>query len=240
MSWLDALPAARGKAAARRAARALHLAAGGRTRRSRCSCPPTRTISPLSSRALPAEVPVTVLGVGSNVIVRDGGIEGLVDPPCGQGLRRTSPSTAAASRIVAGAGGPRRRRWRARRREAGIAGLEFFAGIPGTIGGAVTMNAGCYGSRDQGRPHRGLGRRPRAARRRVFDAGGPRPSLSSQRHAATASIWTGAIFQGLHDDHEAIGARMDEITARREASQPIREKTGGSTFRIRPAAPRGN
>ncbi|MEW6020252.1 MAG: FAD-binding protein, partial [Pseudomonadota bacterium] len=93
-------------------------------------------------KALPTEVPVTVLGVGSNVIVRDGGVEGVVVRLAGrafgqiavEGLRVTA-GAAALDAAVARASA-----------KAGVAGLEFYAGIPGSVGGALTMNAGCYGS----------------------------------------------------------------------------------------------
>jgi UDP-N-acetylmuramate dehydrogenase len=115
--------------------------------------------------------------------------------------------------------------------KAGIAGLEFFRGVPGTVGGACLMNAGCYG----------VETKDVLAEVYAIDRGGQSHVLSNaemefsyRRSGAGASgglVFTGALFQGRPDDPAAIEARMAEITARREASQPIREKTGGSTFK---------
>ena len=177
--------------------------------------------------ALPPDVPLTVLGVGSNVIVRDGGIDGLVVRLAGRAFADITVDRGS-SQIVAGAGALDGAVARAAAK-AGIGGLEFFAGIPGTIGGALTMNAGCYGAEAADRLSAAWGV-DRTGRRRLF----ARVDLAfGYRHGATPEgfIWTGAAFKGSHDDHEAIGQRMTAITARREASQPIREKTGGSTFR---------
>ena len=180
--------------------------------------------------ALPAEVPVTVLGVGSNVIVRDGGIDGLVVRLAGKVFAGITVDRGS-NQIVAGAATLDGAVARAAAR-AGIAGLEFYAGIPGTIGGALTMNAGCYGSETKDRLLAAWGV-DRSGERRVFTLA---DLAFSYRHSATPKgfVWTGAAFKGVHDDHEAIGHRMTAITARREASQPIREKTGGSTFRNPP------
>jgi UDP-N-acetylmuramate dehydrogenase len=181
--------------------------------------------------ALAPEVPVTVLGVGSNVIVRDGGIEGVVVRLAGRGFADIHIEAAEAC-VVAAPGALDAAVARAAMR-AGIAGLEFYAGIPGTIGGAVTMNAGCYGAetRDVLKVAWGVGR---DGVQRVFtlaDLG------LSYRHSAVPEgsiIWLGAIFQGRPDDPPTIAARMAEITARRATTQPIREKTGGSTFKNPP------
>jgi UDP-N-acetylmuramate dehydrogenase len=116
--------------------------------------------------------------------------------------------------------------------KAGVAGLEFYAGIPGSIGGALTMNAGCYGSETKD---------VLQAARGVDQAGEPRSwSLEDfgysyrHSHVPPEMIFTEAVFQGRPDEPAAIAARMDEITARREQTQPIREKTGGSTFKNPP------
>jgi UDP-N-acetylmuramate dehydrogenase len=93
-------------------------------------------------RVLDPAVPVTVLGVGSNVIVRDGGVEGVVIRLAG---RPFAGITTVGERVIAGAGALDSMVARASAK-AGLAGLEFYAGIPGTIGGALTMNAGCYGA----------------------------------------------------------------------------------------------
>ena len=116
--------------------------------------------------------------------------------------------------------------------KAGIAGLEFYAGIPGTIGGALTMNAGCYGceTKDVLVAAWGMDRTGEMRTAELADFG------YAYRHSEMPEglIWTNAVFQGRPDDPAAITARMEEITARREASQPIREKTGGSTFKNPP------
>ncbi|QUD87753.1 UDP-N-acetylmuramate dehydrogenase [Phenylobacterium montanum] len=179
-------------------------------------------------RALPAEVPVTVIGVGSNLIVRDGGVEGVVIRLAGrafagietEGLRLTAGAAALDSAVARAAA------------KAGIAGLEFYAGVPGTIGGAVTMNAGCYGSETKDVLVSAIGVDRMGAERRLAlaDFG-----YTYRHNAAPADIiWLLATFEGRPDAPDAIEARMAEITARREASQPIREKTGGSTFKNPP------
>jgi UDP-N-acetylmuramate dehydrogenase len=182
-------------------------------------------------RSLPDTVPRTVLGVGSNVIVRDGGVEGVVIRLAGRAFAAVEID-AERSKVIAGPGALDAAVARAAAK-AGIAGLEFYAGVPGTIGGALTMNAGCYGAETKDVLQSAWG----------VDRGGRRHDLSltdlgfSYRHNALPDgemVWLGAIFQGRGDDPAAIQARIDEITARREASQPIREKTGGSTFRNPP------
>lgn len=177
---------------------------------------------------LPSEVPVTVLGVGSNVIVRDGGIEGVVIRLAG---RPFAGIEIEGSKVRAGAGALDSSVAKTAAK-AGLAGLEFYAGIPGTIGGALTMNAGCYGRETKDVLVRAWGL-DRAGRRRDFalaDFG------YTYRHSAAPAdiIWIEAEYEGAPDAPEAVQARMDEITTRREQSQPIREKTGGSTFKNPP------
>ena len=114
---------------------------------------------------------------------------------------------------------------------AGIAGLEFFTGVPGTVGGACVMNAGCYGAetRDVLVEAHAL---TRAGEHIVLSNAGM--DFGYRRCGAAADRWllfTAAVFRGTPDDPTAVATRMDAITARREASQPIREKTGGSTFK---------
>jgi len=182
-------------------------------------------------RALPDEVPRMVLGVGSNVIVRDGGIEGVVIRLAGRAFAEIQID-AEESKVIAGPGALDAAVARAAAK-AGIAGLEFYAGVPGTIGGALTMNAGCYGSetKDVLQSAWGVDRTGEPRVWGVEDLG------YGYRHSAVPEngmIWLGAVFQGRPDDPTAIQARIDAITARREASQPIRERTGGSTFRNPP------
>lgn len=179
-------------------------------------------------KALPADVPVTVLGVGSNVIIRDGGVAGVVIRLAG---RAFAGITTDGARITAGSAALDAAVARAAAK-AGIAGLEFYAGIPGTIGGALTMNAGCYGSETKDVLVSAWG----------YDRGGDRRELKladfgyTYRHSEAPAdiIWVEATYEGRPDDPAAVQARMDEITARRETTQPIREKTGGSTFRNPP------
>ncbi len=180
-------------------------------------------------KALDPAVPVTPIGVGSNLLVRDGGVEGVV-VRLGRGFALIEPR--GESRIFAGAAALDAALAR-EAAKAGIAGLEFYRGVPGTVGGALAMNAGCYGAetKDVLVEAYGLAR------------DGRRVSLSNaemdfvyrkSRAAAGGMIFTGALYQGRPDDPAAIEARMQAITTRREAAQPIREKTGGSTFKNPP------
>lgn len=174
-------------------------------------------------RHLPADVPVTVIGVASNLLVRDGGVAGVVVK-----LGRAFNAVRIDGMdIVAGAGAldPLVARAAA---EAGIAGLEFLVGIPGTIGGALRMNAGAYGRemKDvvvEAEAVDPLGRIHRLS----LDALG-----FTYRHAATPAGWifTAARLRGTAGDPAAITARMEEIRRQREESQPVRTRTGGSTF----------
>lgn len=176
-------------------------------------------------KALPADVPLTVLGVGSNVIIRDGGVDGVVIRLAG---RQFAQVVHDGDRVTAGAGALDSMVAKAAAK-AGIAGLEFYAGIPGTIGGALTMNAGCYGSETKDVLERAWG----------YDRGGTLREFSNAdfgftyRHNAIAEpiFWVRAEYRGRSDDPAAVTARMAEITSKREASQPIRDKTGGSTFK---------
>jgi len=113
--------------------------------------------------------------------------------------------------------------------KAGLAGLEFYAGIPGTIGGALTMNAGCYGSetKDILVSAWGLTRAGERIDYALVDFG------YTYRHSEAPAdiIWIEAVYRGTPDAPDAVAARIAEITSRRETTQPIREKTGGSTFK---------
>jgi UDP-N-acetylmuramate dehydrogenase len=179
--------------------------------------------------ALPHHVPVSVLGVGSNTIVRDGGVAGVMIRLAGRQFAALEPLGEA--RIRAGAGALDAALARAAAR-AGIAGLEFYVGVPGSIGGALTMNAGCYGRETK----------DVLTEARAVDRGGVRVTIPARefgftyRHNALRDglIFLDATFQGAPDEPAAIEARMAEITAQREGSQPIREKTGGSTFQNPP------
>jgi len=178
-------------------------------------------------KGLDPSVPVMAIGVGSNLLVRDGGVEGVVIR-LGRGFGTVEPR--GENQIFAGAAVLDANLAKAAA-QAGIAGLEFFRGVPGAVGGACMMNAGCYGAETKGV----------LVEAYAINRAGERVTLSNEamgfsyrRSAAAASgglIFTGALFQGAPDAPEAVLERMEAITARREASQPIREKTGGSTFK---------
>ena len=179
-------------------------------------------------KVLPPEIPVTVLSVGSNVIVRDGGVAGVVIRLAGRAFAGVE---IAGDRITAGAAALDAAVARAAAK-AGLAGLEFYAGIPGTIGGALTMNASCYGAETKDVLVSAWGIDRSGARRdlQLSDFG------YTYRHSEVPPdiVWIQAIYRGQRDDPAAVQARMDAITQRREQTQPIREKTGGSTFKNPP------
>jgi UDP-N-acetylmuramate dehydrogenase len=170
-----------------------------------------------------------VIGLGSNLIVRDAGVPGVVIRLGGRAFGEVSREPD--HRLRAGAAVPDMKLARAAA-EAGIEGLAFYRGIPGAVGGALRMNAGAHGgeTRDILVEARGVDRR-----------GNVRTFTNTQmgytyRHSAVPEdiIFTQALFQGRAGEPAAILAEMDRITAAREASQPIREKTGGSTFKNPP------
>jgi UDP-N-acetylmuramate dehydrogenase len=172
----------------------------------------------------PADVPLTMIGVGSNMLIRDGGVEGVaIRLPSSfgktsiEGLRIRVGCAALDSSLAKMAA------------ENGIAGFEFLRGIPGTVGGALKMNAGCYGSEVKD----------------VFvsavavDGNGEMREFAaadmgfSYRRIALAedTIFVAALFEGKKDDPAAIAARMDDMMRQREAVQPVHARTGGSTFK---------
>lgn len=181
-------------------------------------------------KALPADVPLTVLGVGSNTLVRDGGVEGVV-VRLGKAFARVEPR--GDSRIFAGAAVLDATLAR-EAGKAGIAGLEFYRGVPGSIGGALVMNAGCYGAETKDVLVEAYALTRSGERLTLSNADLEYSYRKSARAAAQPLIFTGALFEGRPDDPAAIQQRMDEITERREKTQPIREKTGGSTFKNPP------
>jgi UDP-N-acetylmuramate dehydrogenase len=177
---------------------------------------------------LEPEVPVLPVGVGSNLIVRDGGVPGVV-VRLPKSFARVSAEEG--NRVRAG-GGAMGITVASKARDEGIAGLEFLRGIPGTAGGAVRMNAGAYG-------------------REVADIlveatlvlrNGTVETWASERFAYTyrhsevpeGAVVVEALFEGVPGDSVAIGAEMDRIADEREASQPLRSRTGGSTFKNPP------
>jgi UDP-N-acetylmuramate dehydrogenase len=178
--------------------------------------------------ALPGDVPVMAVGVGSNLIVRDGGVAGVV-VRLPKSFARVTVDDAGLVRAGAAAMGIS---VASAARDAGIAGLEFLRGIPGTVGGAVRMNAGAYGREvaDILVEATVVRRDGRAETLAADDLG------FSYRHSnvADGSIVVEALFRGRPGDPAAIGAEMDRIAAEREASQPLRSRTGGSTFKNPP------
>jgi UDP-N-acetylmuramate dehydrogenase len=174
---------------------------------------------------LPGELPVYVVGVGSNLIVRDGGMPGVVI--------RLSPRAfgemSADGDIVSAGTAALDKRVAETAASAAIGGLEFLFGIPGTVGGALRMNAGANGgeTKDVLIEASGIGRDgskhrfTNAEMKFVYRNSGVDPSI----------IFTAARFRGCITAAEAIRARMAEVQNHRETAQPIREKTGGSTFK---------
>jgi UDP-N-acetylmuramate dehydrogenase len=177
---------------------------------------------------LPSEFSVTVIGLGSNLIVRDGGVAGVV-VRLGRGFGDVTIEPGAGVRV--GAGVPDVRVAKAAQ-EAGIAGLAFLRGIPGAIGGALRMNGGAYGgeTRDILVEARGV---DRAGNVKVFRNA---DMHYGYRHCGVPEdvIFTQALFAGRPGEAETIAAEMDKITESREATQPIKSRTGGSTFKNPP------
>jgi UDP-N-acetylmuramate dehydrogenase len=177
---------------------------------------------------LPQELAVHVVGVGSNLIVRDGGLPGVAIRLSPRGFGEAS----ASGEIVTAGAAALDKRVAEVAAAANVSGLEFYFGIPGTIGGALRMNAGANGAetKDVLIEASGVGR------------DGSRQSFSNAdmkfvyRHSGVDPqvIFTSARFRGVNSSAEAIRARMNEVQTHRETAQPIREKTGGSTFKNPP------
>jgi UDP-N-acetylmuramate dehydrogenase len=176
---------------------------------------------------LPKDIPVTVIGAGSNLIVRDGGVEGIIIR-LGRGFNNIA--TDASNRVTAGTAVLDVMVARAAQK-AGVAGLAFLSGIPGTIGGALRMNGGAYGgeTKDIFVEARGVDRDGGLRTFSNADMG------FSYRHCSVPDdvIFTTAVFQGKAGDPDAIAAEMTAIKEKRETSQP-RNRTGGSTFKNPP------
>lgn len=173
----------------------------------------------------PRDIDVRVVGAVSNTLVRDGGLPGVtikLTPAFGkveiEDGAKVRAGAAALDKMVA-----------KKAAKAGVGGLEFYVGVPGSIGGALVMNAGCYGTETKDRLIEAVAL-DRQGRRQIVPAA---RFNYSYRHSDIPEDWifTEALFQGEDDDPDAVTARMDEITERRENSQPIREKTSGSTFK---------
>ena len=177
--------------------------------------------------ALPPEIPLTVVGVGSNLLIRDGGIPGVVIRLGREFARITirqnelRVGAALLDRIVAFAAAG-----------AGIAGFEFLSGIPGSIGGSVRMNAGAYGQeiKDVLVSATAL---DRSGRTHILDCG---QMGFSYRHCSIDPGWIfiEARLRGAADDRAVIASQLAEIRSTREATQPVRARTGGSTFKNPP------
>ena len=171
------------------------------------------------------DVPVNVFGVGSNLLVRDGGVRGVVIRLSAKGFGQAE--RVDGPRIRAGTALPDKR-LAAFALEQGLGGFAFFHGIPGTVGGALRMNAGANG----------VETRERMIEATAIDRAGRRHTLSNAdmgftyRHSAAPEdlIFTSGLFEGTPADRTAIQAEMDAVEHHRETAQPIREKTGGSTF----------
>ena len=179
-------------------------------------------------RRLDPAVPVLPVGVGSNLIVRDGGVPGIV---VRLPKSLASVKVEAGHRIRAG-GGAMGITVASKARDSGIAGLEFLRGIPGTAGGAVRMNGGAYG-----RETRDILLEATLVLRDGSVETWPVERLGyTYRHSEIpeGAVVVEALFQGEAGDPSAIGAEMDRIAAEREASQPLRSRTGGSTFKNPP------
>lgn len=177
-------------------------------------------------RAVPEEIPLTIVGIGSNLLVREGGMRGFAIRLSAKGFGEAE--AVSATQIRAGAAAPDKR-VAAVALEAGIGGFHFYHGIPGGIGGALRMNAGANGAET----------RDRVVEVRALDRQGNLHVLSnadmgySYRHSSVPPglIFTSALFEGYPEGRDEIRAAMDAVQHHRETVQPIREKTGGSTFK---------
>jgi UDP-N-acetylmuramate dehydrogenase len=177
--------------------------------------------------SLPGDIAITVVGLGSNLIVRDGGVRGAVIR-LGRGFNEIA---IEGLNVRAGAAVPDVKVARAAH-EAGIAGLSFTRGIPGGVGGALRMNGGAYGRETK----------DALVQARAVDRQGQIHVLTnadmgfSYRHCGAPEdyVFTQALFAGERGDPAVIAAEMDKITESREATQPIKSRTGGSTFKNPP------
>jgi UDP-N-acetylmuramate dehydrogenase len=179
----------------------------------------------------PGDLPVFVIGLGSNLLVRDGGVPGVV-VRLGRGFNRIEIEPPG-NRLRVGAAVPDAKLARAAA-DAGITGLAFYRGVPGSIGGALRMNAGAHGRET----------RDALVEARAVDRQGNIHVLSldamqlTYRHSAVPADWifTEAVYQGSRGDPAKILEQMEEVAEYREANQPIKERTGGSTFKNPPGA----
>ncbi|MEX0956819.1 MAG: UDP-N-acetylmuramate dehydrogenase [Rhizobiaceae bacterium] len=180
-------------------------------------------------KAVPADVPVMAVGIGSNLLVREGGIPGFVVRLSAKGFGEVEQISDTRLRV---GGAVPDKRAAAAALEAGIGGLHFYHGIPGAIGGAMRMNAGANGEETANH----------VVEVHALDRKGERHVLSladmgyAYRHSSAAAdlIFTSAVLEGPQTPRDEIKAAMDEVQHHRETVQPIREKTGGSTFKNPP------
>jgi UDP-N-acetylmuramate dehydrogenase len=177
---------------------------------------------------LPDDVPVYVVGVGSNLIVRDGGLPGVVIRLSPRGFGETG----AAGDVVSAGAAALDKRVAETAAAAGLAGLEFLFGIPGSIGGALRMNAGANGAetKDILIDATGIDRKGN----KLTFTNAEMKFVYRNCGVDSSVIFTAARFRGRAAAAEAIRARMNEVQQHRETAQPIREKTGGSTFKNPP------
>jgi UDP-N-acetylmuramate dehydrogenase len=176
----------------------------------------------------PSDIPVYVIGVGSNLLVRDGGVPGVVIR-LGRGFSGLSVENEHRIRVGAAVPDVKAARFAA---DNGLDGLTFLRGIPGTIGGALRMNGGAYG----GETKDVLVEARAVNRRGEFVTLSNADMKYSYRHCGAADdlIFVEAVLQGRPGDKAAVLAAMDKITESREASQPVKSRTGGSTFKNPP------
>jgi UDP-N-acetylmuramate dehydrogenase len=175
---------------------------------------------------LPTDIRMTVIGLGSNLLIRDGGIDGVVIKLSGKAFGQVE--VLPDHKIRVGTSLPDVKVATAAA-EAGIDGLTFYRGIPGGIGGALYMNAGCYGTetRDRMVELRAVTREGEIVTLTNADMG----YLYRKSNGPRGAVFTSAVYQGFGGDREKILNRMREITEKRESSQPTKAKTGGSTFK---------
>jgi UDP-N-acetylmuramate dehydrogenase len=177
-------------------------------------------------RNLPADIRVTTIGLGSNLLIRDGGLDGVVIRLSARGFG--GAEVLGENRIRVGAALPDARA-AAAAADAGIDGLTFYSGIPGGIGGALYMNAGCYGTET----------RDRVVELRAVTRSGEIVTLTNaemdfryrKSNGPAGAVFVSAVYEGTAGDPAEIKTRMREITERRESSQPVKSRTGGSTFK---------
>lgn len=175
---------------------------------------------------LPLDIRVTTIGLGSNLLIRDGGLDGVVIRLSGKAF--TQIEVLPGHRLRVGTALPDVKVATAAA-EAGIDGLTFYRGIPGGIGGALYMNAGCYGTET----------RERMVELRAVTREGEIVTLSNadmgylyrKSNGPRGAVFTSAVYEGFAGNKDEILERMREITEKRESSQPTRAKTGGSTFK---------